>query len=118
MGNRYFIYLDRNGQTKCEKNNIDNVHFLKGTLADFKKMRREKVDLAILDPPREGCRKPDIEALVKLKPSKVIYISCNPTTFARDLYELKNAGYKICNLHVLDMFPMTYHMEVLVLLSC
>lgn len=101
----------------AKKNDIDNVYFSKGTLSDFKDIYQNRIDIAILDPPREGCRKSDIKALAELKPPKIIYISCNPTTFARDLYELKNAGYKIYNLHVLDMFPMTYHLELLALLK-
>ena len=46
---------------------------------------------------------------------KVIYVSCNPTTLARDLHELMNAGYKLLRLAMVDMFPMTYHMEVVAL---
>ncbi len=100
----------------AKKNNIDNVFFYKGTIASFKEIHRKKIDIAILDPPREGCTKEDLKALIKIKPSKIIYISCNPTTFARDLHELSNTGYKLFDLHVIDMFPMTFHTELLAFL--
>ena len=94
-------------------NGVKNTRFRKGTMADVLnvKLRGEKLDVIILDPPREGCEKSDMKALIQTNPAKVIYISCNPTTLARDLHELSNAGYKLLKLAMVDMFPMTYHLE-------
>jgi len=78
-------------------------------------LRDAPLDLVLLDPPRKGCEKADLQAVIQAMPKKLIYISCNPTTFARDLHELSNSGYKILRLAMVDMFPMTYHLEVITL---
>ena len=80
-----------------------------------KEMRNADLDLVILDPPRSGCEKADLRRLISAQPKKVIYASCNPTTLARDLHKLSNAGYELLRLAMVDMFPMTYHMEVVAL---
>ena len=98
-------------------NGIKNAHFRKGTMAYVlnDELRDKKLDFAILDPPREGCEKADIQALIQANPKKILYVSCNPTTLARDLYELRDAGYDLIKLAMVDMFPMTYHLETVAL---
>jgi len=98
-------------------NGIKNVHFRKGTMAYVLngELKDENLDFAILDPPREGCEKADIQALIQANPKKILYVSCNPTTLARDLYELRDAGYDLIKLAMVDMFPMTYHLETVAL---
>jgi 23S rRNA (uracil1939-C5)-methyltransferase len=81
-------------------------------LKDFTK----KPDLIVLDPPRTGC-KAVLDQVVRLKPQKIVYISCEPTTFSRDLRLLSESGYSLQGLGLIDMFPQTYHMEVIGLLK-
>ena len=73
-------------------------------------------DIVITDPPRDGMHKDVIEQLLKVNPSKILYISCNPSTQARDLAMLKEA-YKVELSQAVDMFPHTQHVENIVLLS-
>jgi len=102
-------------RSNAADNGITNVHFRKGTISDLLsgELNHAPLDLVILDPPRKGCEKADLQAAIQAKPEKLIYISCNPTTFARDMHELSNSGYEILRLAIVDMFPMTYHLEVM-----
>ena len=72
------------------------------------------VDSLFVDPPREGLDKKVIENIIRIKPKKIIYISCNPMTFSRDINLLKEY-YQLIDLNIIDMFPDTYHIE---LISC
>lgn len=101
-------------------NAIKNIKFLNVQVKngfDFLLKDRIKPDLIILDPPRAGCEGKVIEQLVKLKAQKIIYISCNPSTLARDLKQLIPAGYNKAVVQPVDMFPQTYHVETVALLS-
>jgi 23S rRNA (uracil-5-)-methyltransferase RumA len=101
----------------AEKNGIKNCNFMQGKVEDIlKHWRREKPDLIILDPPRLGC-KSALDHVVRLKPNKIVYTSCEPTTFARDLRLFSERGFHLQKLHFVDMFPQTYHMEVVGLLT-
>jgi 23S rRNA (uracil1939-C5)-methyltransferase len=104
-------------QSNALDNSITNAHFRNARAADVlgKELRDVTIDLVILDPPRKGCEKADLQALIHHQPSRVIYVSCNPTTLARDLHDLGNAGYRLLRLVMVDMFPMTYHLEVVAL---
>ncbi len=75
----------------------------------------DKFDLIVLDPPRGGA-KGILKAAGKLSPEKIIYVSCDPPTLARDLRTLKEIGYRLLKIRPFDMFPQTYHIESLVLL--
>lgn len=77
----------------------------------------EPIDLVLLDPPRAGLHAKARQALIKLNPSQIIYISCDPGTLARDLKHLAEAGYAITTLHAFDMFPQTKHVETCAYLS-
>ena len=70
------------------------------------------VDALFVDPPRDGLDKKVIENIIRIKPKKIIYISCNPMTFARDINLLKEY-YKLMDLNIIDMFPDTYHIELI-----
>lgn len=72
------------------------------------------IDTLFVDPPRDGLDKKVIENIIRIKPKKIIYISCNPMTFARDINLLKDY-YQLIDLNIIDMFPDTYHIE---LISC
>ena len=73
--------------------------------------------MVIMDPPRAGSDEKFMSSVVSLSPSKVVYVSCNPETLARDLrYFIKN-GYKVRKIQPVDMFPHTNHVEVVCLLT-
>ena len=77
----------------------------------------EKVDVVILDPPRSGCEESLLECVVQVKPQRVVYVSCDPATLARDLKFLAARGYVPVEATPVDMFPWTGHVETVVLLS-
>lgn len=101
-------------------NSIDNVEFEVGKVEDiFPRLMDKgiKGNKIVVDPPRKGCEKKVLEAIVKLNPEKVVYVSCNPTTMARDAKYLVDNGYKIEEVQPVDMFPHTAHVEICCLLS-
>jgi len=77
---------------------------------------KENQDLVILDPPRTGAKE-IIKSIINISPKKILYISCNPTTLARDLKDLIKAGYNLKKIQPFDMFPQTFHIESLSLLE-
>ena len=93
----------------AKRNQINNVEFQTANLAQIEGV---KADFIILNPPRAGCWKEDLVSVTRILPSHVMYVSCNPTTLARDLVKLKSV-YKIENLDLVDLFPMTYHFETI-----
>ena len=80
-------------------------------------IRISQADVAILDPPRAGCDERLLEAVVKAEPSKIIYVSCDPATLARDIKWLTENGYEFREATPCDMFPWTSHVETVALLS-
>ena len=74
----------------------------------------EQIDAVIMDPARAGSDIPFLSSLVKLNPEKVVYVSCNPETLARDLMYLSKNGYKVKKIQPVDMFPHTEHVECIV----
>ncbi len=73
-------------------------------------------DVVIVDPPRKGCAPSLLETIISLQPSKIVYVSCDPATLARDLRILADGGYRIRRVRPVDCFPMTVHVETVVLL--
>ena len=74
-------------------------------------------ELVILDPPRRGVKPEALQLLARLKPQRIIYVSCNPATLARDLRHLKDNGFTVVEVQPLDMFPQTSHVECVVLMT-
>jgi 23S rRNA (uracil1939-C5)-methyltransferase len=100
----------------AERNGIRNCNFIQGRVEDvFMSWKRERPDLVVVDPPRAGC-KAILDHVVKLKPKRIIYASCEPTTFSRDLHLFSEKKYSLQKVALIDMFPQTYHMEVVGLL--
>ncbi|MCD7855682.1 MAG: 23S rRNA (uracil(1939)-C(5))-methyltransferase RlmD [Clostridiales bacterium] len=99
-------------------NNISNAEFFAAPAEVFAVKQAEiaKPDLVVVDPPRKGCAPELLDALLKLSPEKIIYVSCNPSTLARDLTRLTQA-YSVLKVQPVDMFPNTPHIETVVLLS-
>ena len=74
-------------------------------------------DLIVVDPPRAGLLRDVTDALAKIRPRKITYVSCDPSTLSRDLAALVESGYRLRNMHLLDLFPQTYHLESITHLS-
>ncbi len=73
-------------------------------------------DVLVVDPPRKGCDEALLQTILTMKPKKVVYVSCNPGTLARDLRILEDGGYKTMEVQPVDMFPQTSHVECLILM--
>ncbi|WP_017472044.1 23S rRNA (uracil(1939)-C(5))-methyltransferase RlmD [Amphibacillus jilinensis] len=104
----------------AKRNQVKNVYFHQADASDFMlEMSRKKqsVDAVLMDPPRSGSTEKFIHALASIKPNKVVYISCNPVTLARDLESLAKKGYRAEKMIPVDMFPGTNHVETVVLMS-
>ena len=105
----------RDAKINCELNGISNLKLFTGKAEEWLyKWRRsgEEVHLIIVDPPRRGCSSKVLKGIIKIKPKKIIYISCNPATLARDLkYLTKDGNYKLKKILPIDMFPQTGHIE-------
>ena len=99
-------------------NNINNIEFFAQPAQDWVKQNDKKFDCVIIDPPRAGLFEAVIEHLLFLNPKKIVYVSCNPSTLARDLKLItKDNKYKVIKVCPVDMFPQTYHIETVVLLE-
>jgi len=104
----------------AELNNIDNVEFMVGK-AEILLPKLVKVGIesnkVVLDPPRKGCEKEVLDSLVKMQVERIVYVSCNPSTMARDVKYLVENGYKVVEVQPVDMFPHSAHVECVVLMS-
>lgn len=109
-------------------NDIDNVQFFKANLDTYfkgfvsfsnftKKFKISKPDVVVIDPPRAGMHEDFVRYLPKFGAKKIVYVSCNPTTQARDLKILLAKGYKLTKATMIDMFPHTPHIETVVVLE-
>ena len=102
-------------------NNIENVDFLCRDIEDFNiddlDCNNRNFDLICVDPPRKGLNKNIIEKIIKFNPKKIIYVSCDSATLARDINYFMNNFYKIEKIKLYDMFPHTMHIETVVLLT-
>ncbi len=101
-------------------NNIENAEFFVGdvekALPEFIAKRDVHPDVVFIDPPRRGCDKTAIETLLEIKPDKIVYVSCNPATLARDL-AIFEEKYDLGKLAICDMFPGTAHVECISVLN-
>lgn len=112
----------RNAVSNAKRNQRKNIRFVQGDAGEYmQKMaaQRETMDVVLMDPPRAGSDETFLSSLVTLAPEKVVYISCNPVTLARDLKYLGKHGYRVNRAVPVDMFPWTAeeHVETVVLLS-
>ena len=95
-------------------NDIHNADFIVGkSEVVLPKLVKEGIESnkVVLDPPRKGCEREVLETLAKMLPERIVYVSCNPSTLARDLRYLEDKGYKTLKVQPVDMFPHTSHVE-------
>jgi 23S rRNA (uracil1939-C5)-methyltransferase len=102
-------------------NNTENVQFAeanlyKSFLPIIEQNNIPKPDVVIIDPPRSGMHKTTVDDVIQLNPGKIVYVSCNPATQARDVKLMVEAGYTLKKMKPVDMFPHTYHIENVALL--
>lgn len=103
------------GFANCNLNGVTNCEFIQGDLRETiscAMAQTRRPDVVIIDPPRAGMHNDVVKQLVTLKPDKIIYVSCNPSTFARDARLLCDSGYDLRQTQPVDMFPMTPHIEL------
>ena len=74
-------------------------------------------EVIIVDPPRKGCHEDVLKSFVEMSPERIVYVSCNPSSLARDLKYLDEHGYKTVEIQPVDMFPQTYHIESVALIK-
>ena len=104
-------------------NNITNAEFFVGAAEDVVPTQYEKsggrlrADVVTLDPPRKGCDEKLLDTVVKMAPSRIVYVSCDPGTLARDVRVLTDKGYEVKRVRACDMFGGSFHVETVVLLS-
>jgi 23S rRNA (uracil1939-C5)-methyltransferase len=99
-------------KSNLERNGIANVRVLEGK-AEEADVGTE-YDLVVLDPPRAGCGRAVLDKIVEIGPARVVYVSCNPATLARDAKILRQGGYRLTSVRAFDMFPQTVHVETVV----
>lgn len=109
-----------NAKENAKLNGVENVEFICGSAEEIipaKYQEGKTADVVFVDPPRKGCDMKLLETLKEMKAKKIVYISCNPATLARDLKYLTDNGYEIKKVQPVDMFPQTCHVENVVLLE-
>lgn len=116
-GNHLSIQFAKANSGKADLKNIDFDISAVGKWLAENAGKLAAVDFVLLDPPRSGAERETIESLIRLKTAKIVYVSCNPATLARDLRLLTAGGYEIENIKAFDFFPQTHHVETIVHLS-
>ena len=112
----------------AEINEITNAEFFVGKAeevlpeyyADYAKEHpgeHARADVIVVDPPRKGCERSVLDTMVQMEPERIVYVSCDSATLARDVKYLRENGYEIRKVKATDMFPMSVHVETVVLLS-
>ena len=110
----------RDAIANAKLNNIKNIRFVCADAGEFMvdmAQNGERCDVLLMDPPRAGSDQAFLSSAVTLAPTRIVYVSCNPETLARDLLFLTKRGYRVKKIQPVDMFPHTNHVETVVLLS-
>src|SRR5699024_1428923 len=109
----------QDAKMNAELNNITNAEFYQG--AAEKVMPEWKAngfnpDVIVVDPPRKGCDQSLLDAMIEMHPKRIVYVSCNPATLARDL-KILSEEYNVTKVQPMDLFPQTHHIETVVKLE-
>jgi 23S rRNA (uracil1939-C5)-methyltransferase len=105
----------KDAEANCH--DLSNLRFIAGKVEDVLPKLEERPTKVLLDPARVGCERPVLDALIAAEPERIVYVSCEPSTLARDLAILREGGYTLRSVQPLDMFPQTYHVESVALLT-
>jgi len=97
-------------ERNCRNNGVDNCQFIQGDMRDALPLLTEKPQVVVIDPPRAGMHKDVTNQILEILPERIVYVSCNPASLARDV-ALMSEKYKIVEVQPVDMFPHTYHIE-------
>ncbi|MCK5784503.1 MAG: 23S rRNA (uracil(1939)-C(5))-methyltransferase RlmD [Desulfobacterales bacterium] len=97
-------------EKNCRNNDVSNCRFIPGDIRDSFSGIEKKPDVMIIDPPRVGMHKDVVKQVVDMAPGKIVYVSCNPATLARDIGMMKDY-YRVIEVQPVDMFPHTFHIE-------
>ena len=107
----------KDSNNNIKNNNINNVEFICSKVENrIETLKKLNIDNIVLDPPRSGSDKKTLNSILKISPKKIVYISCNPITLARD-YNILKQKYIIKEINAYDMFPNTYHVETVMVLE-
>jgi len=106
----------RDAAMNARENGIDNCQFICGDIREKLAEVPDVPDILIIDPPRAGMHKDVLARVITLSPQKIVYVSCNPATLARDLAQM-TASYDLLEIQPVDMFPHTYHIEAIARLT-
>ena len=118
-----------NARQNALKNGVDNAEFFVGKAEEVfpewcKKNKTHsgdevaaQVDVIVVDPPRKGCEEGLLQTMVEMQPERIVYVSCDSATLARDLKKLEEMGYRAEKVQMVDMFPQTRHVECVVLIQ-
>ena len=109
-----------NARRNAERNGIENAEFLcadAGAAAAALAQRGIRPDCIVVDPPRKGMQPEAVDAMVSMQPPRIVYVSCDPGTLARDVKLLTQRGYTLTQALAVDMFPQTPHVETVALLN-
>ena len=110
----------KDAKENAKRNKVTNIQFYQNDAGKFLAEMAEqdaKVDVVLMDPPRSGSNEAFLGSVVKIKPEKVVYISCNPETLARDLKYLTKNGYQVKRAVACDLFPFTSHVECVIMMQ-
>ncbi len=111
----------QNAKENAKRNKIQNVEFFLGAseevLPEWYEKKKEKIDIIVVDPPRKGCERELLKTIVKMKPEKIVYVSCDSATLARDLRILEEEGYKTEKVQGFDLFSQTVHVESVIMMQ-
>ncbi len=107
-------------QENAQRNAIDNVEFIHGSAENVMPELMKngvKPEVIVVDPPRKGCERPTLEAIIQMAPDRIVYVSCKPATLARDLAILAEGGYTVKAIQPVDQFPHSVHVEAVIKLE-
>lgn len=110
----------KDAKINAEANDVHNIQFVNADAGKGAQMilrSKIKIDSMIVDPPRKGCSKDTLDAIFKIAPKRLVYVSCDPATLARDVKIICENGYELEKVQPCDMFPQTVHVETVVLMS-
>ena len=110
----------RDAEKNARENNVKNTEFIVGDCTKvMPRLYRQGIrpDVVVVDPPRAGCSEQVLETFANMQPDRIVYVSCNPATLARDMAILDKLGYKAQKIQPVDMFSHTSHIETVVLMS-